>query len=185
MNIKKVFAVIVTAIAFPLLITLVNGKNTEMELNTLKGLKGVGVLVEDIHGDAIKAGLTCKQLQIDVELKLRKAGIKVLTRVEQKNSPGYPWLYVKTNIMRIYRSYVYQITVTFRQHVFLRREMTTMTDTGTWETGALGYCGRGSAKKQIRESVGDFVDEFINDYLKMNPVTLPPGTDSPTAPNHP
>lgn len=46
---------------------------------SLKGLKGVNVLVDNLKPDIEKDGLKTSSIQTDVELKLRMAGIKVLT----------------------------------------------------------------------------------------------------------
>ncbi|MGI8972150.1 MAG: hypothetical protein ACR2HB_15820, partial [Dehalococcoidia bacterium] len=48
--------------------------------NSLKGLPGVYVFVYPLLADAEKAGLTCDQITTDVELRLRQAGIPVLTK---------------------------------------------------------------------------------------------------------
>jgi hypothetical protein len=45
---------------------------------SLKQLGPVRVLVEDLNPDLIKDGLDKAQLQQDVELRLRRSGIKVL-----------------------------------------------------------------------------------------------------------
>ena len=46
---------------------------------SLKGLKGVGVIVGDMEPEVERAGLTQASIQTDVELKLRLAGIPLLS----------------------------------------------------------------------------------------------------------
>ncbi|MER3447850.1 MAG: hypothetical protein C4291_13930 [Candidatus Dadabacteria bacterium] len=46
---------------------------------SLRGLHGVRVLLTDLNSDAKQEGLIKSELQTDVELRLRKAGIRVLT----------------------------------------------------------------------------------------------------------
>jgi len=41
------------------------------EVKSLRGLRGVSVVIEDLQSSAKKAGLTKRQLQIDVEVELR------------------------------------------------------------------------------------------------------------------
>ena len=53
-----------------------DGKETR---KTLVGLSGVYVLVETIEDDVERDGLSRAQIQTDMELKLREAGIPVLT----------------------------------------------------------------------------------------------------------
>ena len=60
------------------------GLDNENTRATLRGLNGVQVVVEDMmKPDIERDGLTRQQLQTDVELRLRKAGISGLdgTRV--------------------------------------------------------------------------------------------------------
>jgi hypothetical protein len=64
------------------------GGDTEGERATLRGLDGVQVVVEDLQPDVERNGLTRQQLQTDVELRLRKAGIRVLTEQELDRAPG-------------------------------------------------------------------------------------------------
>src|SRR2546425_3316356 len=75
-------------------------KAEEGARETLRGLKGVGVVVERVSPDAERDGLTQSQLQTDVELRLRKAGIPALTQEECRATPGHPFLYVNVNTHR-------------------------------------------------------------------------------------
>src|SRR5215472_3875500 len=67
----------------------------EEDRESLRGLTGVYVLVEHLTKEAERDGLSENQLQTDVELRLRRAGIKVQTRQESLASPGRPYLYVR------------------------------------------------------------------------------------------
>src|SRR5437879_13447851 len=66
-------------------------RDTEYTRATLRGLEGVWVVVEGLGPDVEQAGLTKQQLQTDVELWLRKAGIPVLTEKVVLEVPGAPW----------------------------------------------------------------------------------------------
>ena len=66
--------------------------------DTLKGLQGVLVFVEDsIKPEGKKYGLTKQQLKTDVELRLRQNAIRLLTKEEFRSTVG-PLLYVRLNI---------------------------------------------------------------------------------------
>lgn len=67
----------------------------------LQGLSGVGVSVLDLASEALEAGLTVRQLQTAVELRLRSAGIIVLTGQEVKAMPGKPKLRVEVRTVKI------------------------------------------------------------------------------------
>lgn len=69
------------------------------DAESLKGLKAVWVVIEELPETLkSKAGLTKEQLQTDVELKLRLAGIRVVPGLsEGYHIPGQPYLYVNIN----------------------------------------------------------------------------------------
>ena len=132
---------------------------------TLRGLKGFYVLIEKLHDDIKQAGLTESILKTDVELKLRKAGIRVLTEDDMYLTPGTPYLHVSVNAFKS-RSFVYCVKVSFRQDVILSRNRSVETSAVTWIQSFLGIS---SDLRPIREVVSDLVDQFMNDYLAVNP----------------
>lgn len=71
----------------------------ELERATLKGLPGVYVGVEYFDEQDKAAGFDERIFQIDVELNLRLAGIKVLTKEERSATPGMPMLYLHVNAL--------------------------------------------------------------------------------------
>lgn len=138
---------------------------------TLRGLRGVKVSIDNFVPEAEKEGLSKSQLQVDVELRLRKAGIRVLTEEEWLKTPGMPALYVlvTTHENKI-GVHAFSIRVKLRQEVKLVRQPNFRTVlAGTYETN--GYVGTvGSSNlRNLREAVADEVDVFINDYLAENP----------------
>jgi hypothetical protein len=138
------------------------------EQKVLVGLKGVEVVIEQMQPEAESLGLTKEQLQTDVELRLRKAGIKVLTKREALFMPGMPWLYVNVNtlVRSGFPLLAYSVRVILNENVTLANGFQTV---GTiWSSETTGNVGT-QRISQIRESVGDLVDGFINDYLAANP----------------
>ncbi len=140
------------------------------EKEVLQGLEGVLVIVEDMRPEAEKKGLTRQALQTDTELQLRQYGIKVLTPEECVSTPGGPYLYINVNVIiggEIYAAAA--ITVELREEVLLLREpKRTYYGASTWKTGHVESLGLRRIK-EIRGSVKDHVNEFINDYLAANP----------------
>ena len=65
------------------------------DTDVLRGLAGVAVTVNDLPKEAEQDGLLKAQLQTDVELRLRKAGIMVVTAEQWINEPGQPTLSVR------------------------------------------------------------------------------------------
>jgi hypothetical protein len=132
--------------------------------DALRGLKGVNVFVY-LNAEAERLGLIRDQVKTDVELRLRKAGIKVLIEKESFETPGVPTLWVAVDMI-ISDIYVFNVRVHLREEVKLARGFYTFGE--IWEGGVFGAIRTGNIRK-IRESVGDEVDEFINDYLAVNP----------------
>jgi len=135
---------------------------------TLRGLQGIEVLIESLKPEIRQRGLTEDQLRTDTELKLRMAGIKVLSHKEKLSTPGNPYLYVNANIISVAHTYVFNIVVEFRQDAFLIRVPNIRTFGGvpTWYVGEVGINPR---LEEIRAVTKDLVDRFINAYLSVNP----------------
>jgi hypothetical protein len=137
--------------------------DTPGERATLKGIEAVAVVVEDTNADAARDGLTRDQLQSDVEQRLRQAGITV-------DNHALGVLAVFVNTLKIESGfYAYAIRVQFRQWVRMERNLTIAALASTWEASSVvGVIGT-RALRDVRGSVRDRVDQFINAYLEQNP----------------
>lgn len=132
----------------------------------LVGLKGVLVVVEDIRPQAEPLDLTIDQIQTDVELRLRKAGLRVLTVLEMLETPGRPYLYVNVNPIIWSGICACAIEVNLRETVMLARGL--KTQGSIWDERSAGFVRKENIR-QIRDRISDEVDKFINDYLAANP----------------
>lgn len=143
--------------------------DSEDERATLRGLPGVYVLAF-ASPDGEQHGLTKEQVQTDAELRLRKAGIRVLSETEWLKTPGGPYLYVRVNVMKKEDSslYAFSIYVALKQRVLTERNPKISSFATTWDTGSIGIVGE-NYLRDIRGSVADDVDEFINAFLAENP----------------
>ena len=131
----------------------------------LKNLKGVYVNVQDVHRDLKQAGLSKDQIRTDVELKLRLAGIKVLTLLEHYEGKGAPYLHIYLDSHKTEKGeFVYSLSFGIIQEVRLVRN-NTITDAITWSISGVGY----NNIEGIRAHIKDRADKFINDYLSVNP----------------
>lgn len=163
-----VLIVILLGLALGSRIFAINGKSN---LATLRGLSGVGVLVEKLSPEVEKEGLMRNQLQLEVEFKLRRAGIRVLTKEECLKTPGEPYLYVNVNVNTAETEsdiYPYSIDVVLLQKVSLLRDFEQTTYAVTWSAGGVGSIGK-QTLSQLRSSVEEVVDIFIKAYLTENP----------------
>jgi len=147
---------------------------TEMDRKSLRGLKGIAVVVEALQPEAERDGLTKSQIQTDSELKLRQAGIRVLPTEESFKVPGSPYLYMNINTTKndvlygAFSTYVFSLQVALKQDVTLTRDSDLKGSATTWETHALGTVGANNLQ-DTRRVLGDLLDRFINDYLAENP----------------
>ena len=149
------------------------------ERATLRGLQGVQVLVEDLRPEVERAGLTKQQLTTDVELQLRKAGIRVFAKQERLRAPGQPWLYVNVNTLLLSNGLAaYNISVVLNQRASLDIN-TSAANVVTWHSEGLGTVGVSYVSDTVRKYVRDHVDRFINAYLSVNP--RPAGSAAPAS----
>jgi len=133
---------------------------------TLNGLPGVYVVVEKFKEAKKQAGFDESTFQTDVELKLRMAGIKVLSEQEFRVSPVRPWLYLMVNAAHSQPDELacFSLLLEMNQRVHLASNGALTTGV-TWSTGSLG---RGDLS-DVRTAVKDRVDAFINAWLSVNP----------------
>jgi hypothetical protein len=186
MKAKKMFIVsVILALcgAIPVGIMVASDKDFDKELErqlrlkSLVGLKGVYILIVGLGPENEYFGLTEQQLQTDVELQLRRNGIKVLSRHEWTETPGLPYLYVNLNAVRhpaTERWVSYNISVELQQAVSLVRDPSIKIFAApTWSKGSIGIAYFDIFIETIRDYVRDYVNEFCNDYLVANPIESP------------
>ena len=166
LNSSAIIALVLVCV-IPSALALDSNANRE----TLRGLKGVRVLVEDFASEVEKAGLTKNQLQPHIEDKLRKAGIKPLTQDECFVTPGEPYLYVNINLN--FRKadpniYSFSIDIGVIQNVTLDRDSKQKPYAATWSTGGVGSIEK-EFLPRLKDSVDDLLDLFIKSYLAVNP----------------
>jgi len=138
----------------------------EISQKTLKGIKGVAVLVMDFSSELRKVGMSKHQIKTDAELKLRLAGIKIFSLEESIIKPGAPYLHIYTNAFKAGGYFVYNCDVELNQIVSLARNPATKTIASTWSTSMVGI---NSNPENIRTTVKDLIDRFLNAYLSVNP----------------
>jgi len=142
---------------------------------SLKGLTAIHVVSEDVAAVSEIYGLTREEIQVETEVMLRLAGIKVVTLEETAKNPGAPFLNVQIELAEVPKEYygseniglyVYSVRVNLFQKVLLHNG--TIIHAITWSSGYGGVIG----KKRLRDLQDDLkaeVNKFINDYLAANP----------------
>jgi len=146
----------------------------ERQRQTLAGLKGVSIVVEDVNPDVEKDGLTAATLHTDMEQELRQAGIAVLTENQAARAPGAPHLYLKLSAMKHGAGfYAFHIQLGVRQRVILLRASRGIGFATTWSaTDVLGTVAWANLPS-IRDDVMTKVDQFVKAYLAVNPTSRP------------
>lgn len=144
--------------------------DAEFERKTLKSLPGV--LVNVRWPDTFNMAVSKKTIQTDVELRLRKAGVRVLNNEEWLATTMNPTLLVSCDTIVSADKFqtIYSLDVALEQKVSLVRDPAIAESTLaiTWSTSSIGLLGQFKLQL-IRDSVNDQTDQFINAYLAANP----------------
>lgn len=137
---------------------------------SLKGISGVGVVVEDISPDASADGLSQDAIRSAAELILRSKGIRVLTSVEKTRLGSAPYLYINVNTLKEELGlYAYAVNVDLKQVVGLLSKKGMQSWGCTWSTSVIGTVGEANVPQIIADGVEPLVKEFANDFLLVNP----------------
>ena len=150
------------------------GKATQiiksLEREALEGLSGVFVSVSELDQAVEANGLKQTDIQTDVELQLRRNGIKVLSGEEWLNAEGTPILTVRIGTAGGGTgSYAYYIELGLQQDVLLKRRMDAQPRlANVWQGwGKLGII-HAARVRELRSIIADEVNGFANDYLAAN-----------------
>jgi hypothetical protein len=146
--------------------------DSEMTRQTLLGLKGVSVAVENPQPNVQKYvqrfGLARDQLQKDIEQRLAKAGIAVLSQEKWPQTLGRPVLYVTVNTHEYEKYwYAYTIVVDLMQIATLEANPDAKTLASTWSINMAGVASIGTLNT-IKDNVNILVDRFIDACLSVN-----------------
>jgi len=148
-----------------------NSGITAIPLMGLTGLKGISVSIMLKPTELEPLALTRDQIKTEVERRLRKAGVKILTEKECSETPGSPILCVIvhwTTFNAIYAVYDVQLKLTEDVKLLGQEQQTVPFRADIWSMGCFGTVRLANMRK-IQEEVGDRVNEFINYYLQVNP----------------
>jgi len=182
MRTKKYWILVVSITCCILLLALrVSGisrcEKLQLELfgiSTLHGLKAVSVYVVLLAEE--KLGSVNKEtLQTQVELELRKGGVKVINDTDPNvNAIDVGRFGLILNVKKVFDlpAYACDLSAQVSQYVALVRNPKILTKVATWPTviEPEGFIGRRDNLEQtIRDQVTSKTNEFINDYLAANP----------------
>lgn len=169
---NKSFVILTVVFSILIIFPSVFALDNELSRRTINGLHGFNLMIEDMQPNieryAEKAGLTKKQLQTDIETKLKSAGIKLLTSDEWLKVPGKPVLYINVNTHEYEKYwYAYDIKVEARQIVSMEANPSVKTLASTWSINMTGIANIGTLNS-IRNNLGSLVDRFVDAYKTAN-----------------
>ena len=135
--------------------------------HTLKNIRGCEVVIERLNEASAAIGLTEQQLKLDVEQRLRAAGIEIGRQYSPMLAVTVTGLLdrSRTGVVFGYSAYV---DVEFWQRVTI--EANGFKDFAvTWKRGSIiGDQNNAAGKDQIRSAVRNLVDRFISAILAAN-----------------
>jgi hypothetical protein len=150
--------------------------DSEIDRASLKGLQGVYVLVEDLNPPEEQAGLKTVDIQADIVQKLQAAGIPLLSKDQDIQTPGMPTLYVSVSVASSPSGdlWPFSVDVNLEQQATLKRNPDTFVPTAiTWHVGAIGAVDKSNVRS-IRDRVNEQIAKFVNAYNKVNLTQISP-----------
>jgi hypothetical protein len=132
---------------------------------SLKGLKSVYVIVEDLPGELQEKGPFKARIQAIMEEKVKQAGLILLSREAWRNTPGTPLLYANVNLSKAKTKdgvRACSINLCLAQRANMERDPTLRTLARTWQAGIVGQVGEADLEVVVSQ-VGTLVDYFLSE----------------------
>ncbi len=139
-------------------------------MNSLAGLSGIAIFVEPVATDMGEKGMTTFVFSVEIERRLKEAGVRVLHLDYDDPIDGNPTLYlVVTAVIDEHVEHcAYSIRLELTQTVQLERNPdVTVVGVPTWSTGGVGVYGKGW-RQAVIDDVGGYMDQFIEAYAAAN-----------------
>ena len=148
------------------------GVYSEMNSETLRGLRSIYVRVAPIDLKIEQEGLTTARIRRDTERQLHREEIKILPEEEfnrLRRTRNYPLgrleIIVTAKDIKEGNEKIYNIIVRFSQIAFLSRAPVIKLFAPTWESQKVGHSGDLSA---VTEGVKARVEAFISAFMSVN-----------------
>jgi hypothetical protein len=142
----------------------------DAERESLRGLSGIEVHVEPLDSEIEQLGLTTGKIEQDIRQRLQKSGVKLLTERERLATPPAAILIVRMDTLhdRIGR-YFYSTDLLLAQRVKLETPGAPEASAVTWKKLGVVSTVADDNVKHLEDQVLRKVDQFIKDYLGVNP----------------
>jgi hypothetical protein len=143
--------------------SLVQAAGDVFERTSLKGLKSVQVVIEELAPDIAKDGLNRDQIKSSVERQLEQAGILV---EQQAENAFYVHLGSAKNETGVYS---YALSLQLVQLVFLFRDPSLLTWGTTWSLNLIGSVTPENLS-EMEPLISRGVNAFVTDYHIANDI---------------
>ncbi len=156
---------------------------TDATLKTLQGFDTLKVEIEQLAPDLEKAGIKTKEIQTDVETKLRQAGFKIRNSGEANN----PYVVLHISVSSIDNGvggFAVSVTSSLNQLIILDRNKSVASVASTWESRSIVSVIKEKVQA-IRSFVNAQIDLFVNAHRRANSSTQKQSDNPPPADNVP
>jgi len=137
--------------------------DSPLERATLRGLKGISIVVDPLDQQLVQGGLSATAFRIRIEDRLREADIPI-------DSNAHEFLGLHVVSVRAKRMPVSMcLALAFYQPVVLSRDSTIRTATSTWNVETVLMSGEKVLQGSANASLEELVDEFIRAWRAVNP----------------
>jgi hypothetical protein len=137
---------------------------SETKARSLKGLKTVSVLIEELTPEIQQAGVSSDSLRTHTELSLRKMGLKV---VDTDDHPaGVPFVLVNVSGFRVGTAgYVLTVAVSLHE-ICTPVRMKMLVPCSTWDTSFTLTANNSGVPQYVQQAVDEGLTNFQNDLLQ-------------------
>jgi len=177
---KKITWIVLMAVSVLLLVSPSVNAFTLNKKEPMRGLTCMEVVVEIKSWELKNLGLTEDMIKTDIESKLQIAGIKISSKEDPLGLFGTTFLY--SNINAVYNEigfFTIDISIELRQEVYLKRNPNISFYAITWNDSGIECVEKNIVVQRLRSNVKKHVDNFLNDYLSVNPIQQPTTSQTP------
>jgi hypothetical protein len=138
------------------------GSDGPVDRATLRGLKGVKVIVDPTDAELQRGGITAANLATQIARRLEKGGLPV-----DSNAVEFVGLHVMAAHAKK-KSSAICLTLALYQTVALARDPTIKTTTETWSGESVVLVPPELFSQAVADTVDQLVDQFIGAFLEVN-----------------
>lgn len=144
--------------------------DTSMDRATLRGLNAVKVVVDPLGPELEREGLDANRLRGSIEQKLRNAGVKVDSDVNEFLGLSISFAQAGRKVLSVKKGpFSLTISLGVYQVAVLTRDMATKTVVETWGVEKTTAAAAKGLDRDVSSAVDDLVDQFVKAYLSVNP----------------